>query len=110
MTGATSEYSGNESNAHDDEDGSGEGWQIRRVLSDSLFVVLITRNQQHCQPYNTKNNGNRVCTHQFETVVRSGTEGDNLEFFLVSKPKQESEPGNSEQSSFSNVIRTLVCM
>jgi hypothetical protein len=65
---STSEETGDEPNADDDEYRSREGWQVRCVPFDLLFVSLISGDQQQCQRHDSENDCHRVGTHEFEAI------------------------------------------
>lgn len=48
---------------------------------------MIARNQQHRQADDTEDDSRRVREHEFETVVRPGPEGDDLESSWWAKPR-----------------------
>lgn len=59
---------------------------------DAVFIAVVTRDEQERQRDDADDDSERVDGHEFETVVRSGTEEDNLELLLVGEPEEEREP------------------
>lgn len=102
-----SEQASDEPDTHNDEYCSREGWQVRSILFYFFFIVFISRNQQQRQTDDTEHDGQRVGTHQFQTVLRPDTQRDDLEFLLMSEPEDECEPRNLEKAPVSCIIEVV---